>query len=267
MSIQHLNFISKYLKGNTTVTVVLPERPFQVDPKEYYDGHKHKVLWLLHGGNGDAYEWCRWTNVERYASECGIAVVMPSGMNAAYENWNEQEGFYEYNMYDYMLNELMPLIYGWYPISDKREDNFIAGFSMGGQGVLVYAANHPELFKGAAILGVSPINTHLPPEEIFPNPSGCKAIKAAARGEYEEYLASYANVWDRLAELAKNADAPDMLFGIGTRDVGYEGWLKFREYCEKIGLKATYESLEGHYHDWNFCELYIQRTLKFFGLA
>ena len=69
---------------------------------------------------------------------------MPSAHNTDYTNWN---GFGTgYRMYDYLAEELMPLVYAWCPASDKREDNFIAGLSMGGRGAIVYAYAYPEKF-------------------------------------------------------------------------------------------------------------------------
>lgn len=61
-------------------------------------------------------------------------------------------------MYDYLTEELMPLIYGWFPASDRREDNFIAGLSMGGRGAIKYTVNHPELFAAAAVLSAVPVD-------------------------------------------------------------------------------------------------------------
>ena len=60
-------------------------------------------------------------------------------------------------MYDYFTKELMPLVYGWLPVSDKREDNFIAGLSMGGRGTIKFAVNFPQLFAAAAVLSAVPV--------------------------------------------------------------------------------------------------------------
>ena len=66
----------------------------------------------------------RKTNIEMYATERNLVVVMPSALNSSYANWDKfMMGF---GMFDYLTEELMPLIYGWLPVSDKREDNYIA---------------------------------------------------------------------------------------------------------------------------------------------
>ena len=155
MALVTLNFESEYLMNNHNVGVILPDRPHDISSKEFYgSGKKYKVLWLLHGTFGDYSDWIRKSMIELYASEKNLIVVMPSALNSNYANWPAfGTGF---NMFDYLTEELMPLIYNWFPASDKREDNYIAGLSMGGRGTCVYAFNHPEKFAGAAILSANP---------------------------------------------------------------------------------------------------------------
>ena len=267
MAIQSMNIASRCLGTNTNVTVILPNPPMGRSLKDFYtSGEKYKVLWLLHGGGGDATEWVRYSNIERYACDRNLVVVMPSAMGSAYSNWSAKEGcFIGFNMYDYLTEELMPLVYNWFPqVSDRREDNFISGFSMGGQGAMMYAVNHPELFGAAAILGVSAVNMHVPPDEIPLNPTGKKMLMANERGELEEYLASYENVYDRFADLAKLDNPPRLLFGIGDMDISYEDWLKMRDYIRGLGLKATFEIRKDYAHNYTFVDSYIQRVLDFF---
>ena len=137
--------------------MILPDNPRGVTPTEFYgSGKRYKVLWLLHGTCGDNMDWVRRTNIELYATEKNLVVVMPSALNSNYSNW--EDTMLGYNMYDYLTEELMPLIYGWLPVSNKREDNFIAGLSMGGRGTIKYAVNHPEKFAAAAVLSASTID-------------------------------------------------------------------------------------------------------------
>lgn len=266
MAIQSMNIASRCLGTNTKVMMILPNPPAGKSVKEFYtSGEKYKVLWLLHGGFGDATEWIRYTNIERYACERNLVVVMPSAMGSAYVNWNAAEGcFINYNMYDYLFEELMPLVYNWFPVSDRREDNYICGFSMGGQGALIYAVNHPEKFGAAAAIGVAAVNMHMPVEEIPLNPTGKKMLMAYHRGELEKYLDSYENVYDRLKDLAETQDPPRLLFGIGEMDISYEAWLEMREYIRSIGLKATFEIRKDYGHNYTFVDLYIRRVLDFF---
>ena len=160
MSVVTMDFESYYLKNRHQVSIILPDRPRGQVPKDYYkEGQKFKVMWLLHGTFGDHLDWIRRTNIELYACERNPIVVMPSGLNANYSDWPEcMMGF---NMFSYLTEELMPMVYAWYPASSKREDNFIAGLSMGSGGSLKYAVNHPHLFAGAAQLSGPPRNLDL----------------------------------------------------------------------------------------------------------
>ena len=79
MALVHLNFSSKYLSGSTDVNIILPDCARSAQPRDFYgNGKKYPVLWLLHGTFGDYSDWLRKTNVELYAEEKNLIVVMPS---------------------------------------------------------------------------------------------------------------------------------------------------------------------------------------------
>ena len=79
MSIFQYSFESECLNNNTQITVILPDKPRGITPAEFYgSGRKYKVLWLLHGTFGDHTDWVRKTNIEMYATEKNLVVVMPS---------------------------------------------------------------------------------------------------------------------------------------------------------------------------------------------
>ena len=265
MAYMQFDFESEYLRGNTTISVILPDKPAGVTPGEFYgSGRRYPVLWLLHGTSGDHSDWVRKTNIERYACERNLAVVMPSALNSNYANW---ESFsIGYNMYDFLTEELMPLAQHWFPISDRREDNYIAGLSMGGRGTCVYAFNHPERFAGAAILSQAPRDLEwdrVNEPAFYARTQGC----VANRGGMEEYLASYENTWRVLDEaVAKGVDLPRLYFACGKADMLYGSFLHFREHAAAIGLEAAFEEIEGYRHEWPFWDLAIERALDHFGI-
>ena len=84
MSLIHYNFESQYLNNNTDVNIILPDKPRDKTPEEFYgSGKKYKVLWLLHGTFGDYTDWIRKSNIELYACERDLIVVMPSGLSTS----------------------------------------------------------------------------------------------------------------------------------------------------------------------------------------
>ncbi len=269
MSIATLNFESQYLKSNHQISIILPNKPRDLSPKSYYEsGKKYKVLWLLHGTYGDHTDWLRRTNIELYACEKDLIVVMPSALNSNYSNWDQcMMGF---GMYDYLTEELMPLIYNWFPASDKREDNFIAGLSMGGRGTIKFAANHPDKFAAAAVLSAAPVNfEHLTEEDLHKEDMVSRRLLGMVRnaGGLESFKNSSENVWDILNSLAGTGRLPKLLFACGTHDtLIYENLLIFKKHAEEVGLDAQFWTLEGYEHEWRFWDLAIQHALQFFGL-
>lgn len=264
MALLEFNFESKYLGSNHTIGVILPDRPRDIDPEEFYaSGEKYKVLWLLHGTFGDYSDWIRKSMIELYATEKNLIVVMPSGLNANYENWPEFG--IGYNFYDYFFKELMPLIYNWFPASDKREDNFIAGLSMGGGGVCKYVCAHPEKFAAACILSSAPRNY----KQMFRHYDEVneRTKRDVNRwGGKKQYLDSMANTWQRFEELAPTGKLPRLFFCVGEDDFLYDSFVAFRKHAKKIGLEAKFETEPGYTHEWRFWDLFIQKALEFFEL-
>lgn len=214
-------------------------------------------------------DWVRRTNIELYATEKNLVVVMPSALNSNYSNW--EDTMLGYNMYDYLTEELMPLIYGWLPVSNKREDNFIAGLSMGGRGTIKYAVNHPEKFAAAAVLSASPMDLtrmkHGDPNLLLDldNPRTITTLRNA--GGFEAFVNSNENVWAIIDEKAKTGALPRLMFACGEEDaVLYGLYCDFRKHAEEIGLDAHWYSLPGYGHEWRFWDLGIQEALRFFGL-
>lgn len=269
MSLVTMNFESQYLNSNHEISIILPNKPRDISPEDYYGSkEKYKVLWLLHGTFGDHSDWLRRTNIELYACEKNLMVVMPSALNSNYSNWDKcMMGF---DMYDYLIKELMPLIYNWFPASSKREDNFIAGLSMGGRGTIKYAVNFPEKFAAAAVLSAAPVNFHELTEEYLhlDNPFSRRMLGMVENaGGLDAFIHSSENVWDIIDSLANTGKLPRLLFAWGENDKMIHDNMKiFRKHADEIGLDAEFWSLEGYEHEWRFWDLAIQHAFDFFGL-
>lgn len=270
MSLAVINFQSQYLANNHQVNIILPNKPSDLTPDDFYrSGVRYKVLWLLHGTYGDQTDWVRKSNIELYAEEKNLAVVMPPALNSNYSNWNDT--MLGYRMFDYLTEELMPLIYGWLPVSDRREDNFIAGLSMGGRGTIKYAVCHPDRFAAAAVLSAAPMDFgEMRPGYPHPlmdteNPRMRNTLRNA--GGIEAFRNSNENVWAMIDRLAGSNRLPRLMFGCGEDDsLVYAQYLKFKDHCTEIGLQAHWFSLPGYGHEWRFWDLAIQEALTFFGL-
>lgn len=260
----HNNFRSWCLQTNTDVDIIIPDPPQGVDTKEFYrTTKKFPVLWLLHGTWGGYNDFVRRTSIDLYAKECNLIVVMPNGMNSDYSNW--PDAMMGYNMFDFLTEELMPMVHNWLPASDKKEDNFICGLSMGAMGAAKYAVNHPDLFGGCSAMSGTPRDIQRLAAEGKLEERTLKSIEKS--GGLEKYLASYENVWGKFKDLAGKPDAPKFRFSCGTEDFLYDSYLEFKKYAEEIGLDASFSEVPGFGHEWRFWDLELQETLRFFGFA
>src|SRR3954463_9504927 len=108
---------------------------------------QYPTLYLLHGLSDDHTIWMRRTSIERYAAAKNIAVVMPAVARSFYQDMASGARYWTF-----VSEELPALCQQFFPLSPAREDNFVAGLSMGGYGALRLGLARPEKFAAAASL-------------------------------------------------------------------------------------------------------------------
>ena len=150
---------------NTNVYVILPNTAvdFLANGVRYNEDGELKVVWLLHGMGDDYTGWLRYSNLERYALARGIAVVCPSvHAQCFYSNMTKGLAYY-----DYIADELPAFMKETFPqFSQKREDNYVAGLSMGGYGALKFGLSRPDQYcRIGCLSGGNFIEMQLPPED------------------------------------------------------------------------------------------------------
>lgn len=289
MALVTLNFESKYLRCNIDVSIILPDKPRGADPEEFYTrGDKYRVLWLLHGTFGDHTDWYRHTNIELYACEKDCIVVMPSAINTNYTNWPTFGAGYFLN--DFIVKELMPLVHNWFPASSRREDNFIGGLSMGSRGAMRIGLENPDKFGGIAALSAFPkdyeeerekmelvaardldtlvaLSTNYP-DPFLPEFRELRMLNDIrnAGGTVDDFIRKN-DLWSLASSFAGRDDCPLLYCAIGSDDVLYPEYAKFKEHAKKIGLKATFVEEAGYKHEWRFWDKYIEKALEFFGMV
>ena len=148
MAFFEMNYHSDALRMGVSVNVILPEKAKTVIGMSADGKDTYKTLYLLHGLSDDHTIWMRRTSIERYAADYGIAVVMPCVARSWYT-----DTAYGMKYFTFVTEELPRVCRGFFKgMSDKREDNFIAGLSMGGYGAIKAALTCPEKFGGCASL-------------------------------------------------------------------------------------------------------------------
>src|SRR5512136_755148 len=143
MALFHCDFRSEVLDLSTSMVVILPD----AEPSQDGRRRKYKTLYLLHGLSDDHTIWQRRTSLERYTAPLGIAVVMPAVDRSFYTNMAYGKAYETF-----VAEELPKLARSFFPLSEQREDNYVAGLSMGGYGAFKLALNYPENYCAAASL-------------------------------------------------------------------------------------------------------------------
>ncbi|MEU4832135.1 alpha/beta hydrolase-fold protein [Streptosporangium sp. NPDC023615] len=100
-------------------------------------GRTWPVLWLLHGGLDDHRSWSA-SDVDGLTRDDPVIVVMPDGGRCgSYSDWYNGGDGGPPRWATHHLRELLPLLESRYAASRERA---VAGYSMGGQGAMLYAA-------------------------------------------------------------------------------------------------------------------------------
>jgi putative tributyrin esterase len=264
MSLIKMNFRSEILYLQTNITVILPSNHPNSGKSagDYYvPGMKYQTLWLLHGGGGDDSDWVNGTSVLRYAEANQVAVVMAPAFNSWYVDMAHGNRFFTF-----FTEELPMVCRASFPLSDKREDNFIAGLSMGANGAMRLGLKRPDLYNTVLCMsGVSP-----EPKE-FQGPDGMFYKMAAKKGQ-----TSFEDVFGDLSKLEgsgedmyyvakKNVEQgkplPKFFFGCGGNDFALPGVKNGYEFLKKTGYDAQLEIIPGYEHEWDFWDLYIRKAL------
>ncbi|MEA4998327.1 MAG: alpha/beta hydrolase family protein [Candidatus Limiplasma sp.] len=264
MAFIQMNFFSKTLCFNTDINVFIPtpnsDELLNQKRSDYLrEGARFQLLYLLHGAYGDYTDWIRLTNIEQYAQEHKLAVVMPSASNSFYQNM-----FYGSDYLTYLTQELPAVVQSLFPVSRKRENTFVAGLSMGGYGAVKLAMEKPEQYAACASLSGaidlqavmaasrSGLNTPFRWDVLFENPDAVEGSDADL----------FALIRKRRAQ---GMVLPRIFQSCGTEDFIYPANVSAHRKLEALAVDLTYEEHPG-IHDWPYWDTHIQRALNWMDL-
>ncbi|MBN2643222.1 MAG: esterase family protein [Victivallales bacterium] len=256
MALINCDFFSESLGMQSSITVILPQQTGKdmIGMAGSVKKERYPVLYLLHGLSDDHSIWLRRTSIERYVSALGLAVVMPNAHRSFYTDM-QAGGKY----FTYISSELPSICQAFFPISGEREDNFIAGLSMGGYGAFKIALSCPQRFCAAASLsGVLDIAIKSPTwPELF---DGIFGKDQELTGSKHDLFA----LADKLAAVPRES-RPELFQSCGTEDFLYADNVKFCEHLRRIGYQHEYREKPGT-HCWEFWDDTIQDVLKWLPL-
>ena len=112
-------------------------------PRQYRDGSRFPVLYLLHGLYGDYLNWDSRTHLEDYAAPIPLIIVMPDADDSWYTNSaKDPRDKFE----DYVVKDLISEVDHKYRTLGDRKSRAIAGLSMGGYGAVKFGLKYPRLY-------------------------------------------------------------------------------------------------------------------------
>jgi putative tributyrin esterase len=184
---------------------------------------------------------------------------MPAGENSFYLNGKGVGRGYE----TFTAEELPSYCQKTFGLSDKPEDNFIGGLSMGGFGAIHTALKYPERF--GKMFGLS--------SALIVN--GIKGMKPGEKNDIADYD-YYAQIFGNLDQLDDSENNPEYLvterrkkgetiqpifMACGTEDFLLNENHEFRDFLEKEGVKVTYKESTG-IHEWKFWNEYLEPAIQ-----
>lgn len=273
MALNTITYFSKELHMEMGVNVIIPENKWGYSLADKPENYRYPVVWLLCGGGFDYTDWQRYTAVELYAAQSGVAVVMPSAFYSGYMDM--VHGDYRY--FSQITRELPAFLQNLLPLSGRREDNFVAGFSMGGYGAFKWAMRQPEMFTACGVfsgpVGIIPREpAELGPDEIGlrenetdPVPEGFRTMLAAFGSAKDRRNTENDNLYLLERHLKQGTSLPAIFISTGQEDaVAVENY-KHADRMHEMGLEFLDIRDHGK-HNWEYCNRKIEEFIHWIPL-
>lgn len=276
MNIATIRLMSRKLFLPTDITVLFPETLPEAQAEL-------PAVWLLHGACGDHRTYLGQVDFESILNVHNCFIIMPSALNSDYGNYAQFGTGYCFR--DYFFDELMPFITSTFPVSARREKNYILGASMGGFGAMSLGLYRPECFRAIGMLGASlresaflepyigrPMaefqkdaltNPTAFPTEYGSKDMGIKRKEVNVIAKYptvQAFFDSWECMWRRFPEVVQRGTLPEIYAACGSEDLFYSANCRFRELARKLGVadKVTAYLPEGIGHTEAFFAQQIQ---------
>ena len=248
----------KSLQRRTSISVILPadnihflQDTEEIVPKPY------RTLYLLHGLYGSDDIFLANTSIQKFAEDNGIAIVIPCGENSFYVDNPKAHAYYG----EYVGQELLDITRTIFPLSHRREDTFIAGFSMGGYGAVRNGLKYHENFSKIGMISAALITDDIVNYTDDDNVLRSRDFYESIFGDLDELKGSD---MDPKALIEGCVNVPDIYMACGEDDFLFEKNVDFHEFLKDMDIDADFVKASGE-HTWEFSEKYIKEFIKTLG--
>jgi len=259
MAVFTITFFSNALGRLTEMTAIVPvERPQQHGGGGKPAVEPFRSVYLLHGYSGTHTDWIRGSRIEQLAMAHNVAVFMPSGENAFYLDDTIRGARYE----QLLCEDIISFTRSVFPLSHRREDTTIGGFSMGGYGALRNGFKRNDVFGNIIAFSSAIITDSLAKmKPDTPNPIAPYSYYVHTFGKLDEVAGSDKDPKALAKKIVEEAKlVPNVYMACGTEDFGVENNRAFSRYLNEIGYNHEYKESAGE-HNWKFWDEYIEKAL------
>ena len=274
MGYMRFNYKSRELGKYVDISVVIPTERYAYDSElkvndptnrkhllPFRKGMKFQTVYLIHGGGDDDTMVYRYTNAERFAREANVMLVTPNIANSFGIDTR-----YGVKYQTFLAEELPTVIQTLFPSSDKREDNFIMGFAMGGNVALGTAILHPEKYAECVDIsggiGMTLDNQTLKDELDGDHFRNAMPLFNAAFGPSSEVDGADYDLHAAAERNLKSGIITPIHIAVGSKEfIRKRVETDYARLCE-LNYPVTFELVEGADHDWVFWDNYIEKALK-----
>lgn len=249
MALIETHYFSDVLGMQTAMNVILPCYPGEPARRPI------PVLYLLHGMSQDYSCWLRFSKIEQYADDFGLAVVMPDAGMSWYTDM--KHGF---RYMTHLTEELPAIVHRFFPaLSTAREDTFVAGLSMGAYGAIKFGMLRPDLFSYVGAFSPPPdMEFHMRNPDF---PDWEHRLYHDIFGTEEQYHAEDGDLYTQAPLRAEAAKNTRFFLYCGTEDVYLPQSRSIAKALSDASYNMVYEESEGTH---NFC--FWDRVVKEFIL-
>lgn len=255
MAVLNVSYMSYCLKRYVNFKVILPIEDTKTMSSNPADKpEKYKTLYLLHGYSGNSGDWLYGSRIFKIARDRNLAVVMPDGENSFYIDNRETGELYG----TYVGEELIKITRKMFPLSEKREDTFLGGLSMGGFGSLLTGSRFAEQYSGIIILSGAFLLDEMKQHKSYP---------FEARQALEHLLLNADGSCDKekdpyimANEALQKGMLPPIYMACGTEDELYKYSVQMRDALTDVGADVTWDEGQGA-HEWTFWDCYIEKAI------
>ncbi|MBQ2085791.1 MAG: hypothetical protein IIU19_05340 [Oscillospiraceae bacterium] len=231
-------------------------------PAVYKPGMKFQTIYMIHGGGDDDTLPYRYMSIERYADANNVMLVTPNIPNSFGVNTN-----YGVDYQTFLAEELPTVIQSLFPSAPGRENNFIAGFAMGGNVALGTALMHPELYSAAVDvsggIGLT-VNTEQFAKELSSQFTGRFPLVGATFGRGEDLPGSKHDMRKfALENIEKGVELPKFYLVCGSE----EGNIGKRveadaKTLKEMGYDVDFTCYEGYNHFYPLWDMYFEKMMN-----